>query len=834
MTEREAFEALQAENTRLVALLESHGIAWHATPAAASQPAPTASVPEPAPATPGPSLSTAEKVALFRRLFRGRTDVYPVRWEGKTSGKSGYAPACANEWRAGVCEKPRIKCGDCSQRLLMPLTDSVVYDHLAGKQTVGVYPLLEDDSCYFLAVDFDEADWQQDAQAFIQSCNELGVTASLEISRSGRGAHAWVFFAGRVSARDARRLGTAIISHTCARTRQLKLASYDRLFPNQDTMPKGGFGNLIALPLQKHPRESGCSVFVDAALRPYGDQWAYLAAIHLMAPHDIEPTILRATGGVHPLDVTFIDDEDLATPWKRKANTSTKLAGTMPQALTVTLANLIYLEKSALPQALANRLIRLAAFQNPEFYKAQAMRMSVWDKPRVIGNAENYPRHIALPRGCLDAALALLKDNGIRCDLRDERFAGDPIQADFVGTLRPDQQLAVAAMLKHDAGVLCAPTAFGKTVMAAAIIARRGVNTLVLVHRTELLKQWQERLQAFLGLDNQTAKGVVGTIGGGKAKPSGKIDIAVMQSLSRQGAVNALVENYGQIVVDECHHVGAASFDAILRQAKAKFVLGLTATPIRRDGQQPIIFMQCGPTRHTAARSASAPHDLEVVPRSRFARIDLPAAAGIQDVFRHLANDLSRTDAIAAEAAAAYAQGRKVLVLTERTEHLDAIHRVLTALARSPLVLHGRMSKKQRAILIDELGALPPDAPRILLATGKLVGEGFDHPPLDTLVLAMPVSWKGTLQQYAGRLHREHASKADVRIIDFIDTGHPALLRMWEKRQRGYRAMGYRVGVDTSDGQALMGDAARPGFVPFEQLFVGQDAAASVGEGLGP
>ncbi len=830
MTEREAIATLQAENARLLALLESHGIAWSAPPAATSKPALNAPVQEPAPEAPRPRLSTAEKVALFRRLFRGRTDAYPVRWEGKTSGKSGYAPACANEWRVGVCKKPRIKCGDCSHRLLVPLSDSVIYDHLAGKQTVGVYPLLEDDTCHFLAVDFDEADWQQDAQAFMQSCNELGIPAALEISRSGQGAHAWVFFAGRVSARDARRLGTAIISHTCARTRQLRLASYDRLFPNQDTMPKGGFGNLIALPLQKHPRESGCSVFVDATLRPYGDQWAYLATIQPMAPHDIEPTILRATGGVHPLDVTFIDDEDLATPWKRQSSTPTKLTGTMPQALAVTLANLIYFEKSVLPQALANRLIRLAAFQNPEFYKAQAMRMSVWDKPRVISNAENYPQHIALPRGCLDAARALLKDNGIRCDLQDERFAGQSIQADFVGTLRPDQEQAVTAMLKHDAGVLCAPTAFGKTVTAAAIIARRGVNTLVLVHRTELLKQWQERLQAFLGV----GKSVVGTIGGGKAKPSGMIDIAVMQSLSRQGEVNALVENYGQIVVDECHHVGAASFDAILKRTKAKFVLGLTATPIRRDGQQPIIFMQCGPIRHTAARPVGAPHDLEVMPRSRFARIDLPTTAGIQDVFRHLANDLARTEAIAADAAAAFEQGRKVLVLTERTEHLEAIRKALIAQAPAPFVLHGRMSKKQRAALITELDTLPPEAPRILLATGKLVGEGFDHPPLDTLVLAMPVSWKGTLQQYAGRLHREHASKADVRIIDFVDTGHPALLRMWEKRQRGYRAMGYRVGVDASDGQASMEDVEVPGLVRTEQLFVGQKAAQGVANDLGP
>ena len=361
---------------------------------------------------------------------------------------------------------------------------------------------------------------------------------------------------------------------------------------------------------------------------------------------------------------------------------------------------------------------------------------------------------------------------------------------------------------------------------AAEIIAGRGVNTLVPVHRTEPLKQWQERLQAFLGL----GKGVVGTIGGGRAKPTGMIDIAVMQSLSRQGEVNALVENYGQIVVDECHHVGAASFDAILKRTKAWFVLGLTATPIRRDGQQPIIFMQCGPIRHTAARPVGAPHDLEVVPRSRYARIDLPTTAGIQDVFWHLANDLARTEAIAA----AFEQGRKVLVLTGRTEHLEAIRQALTAQAPAPFVLHGRMSKKQRAALITEMEALPPEAPRILLATGKLVGGGFDHPPLDTLVLAMPVSWKGTLQQYAGRLHREHASKADVRIIDFVDAGHPALLRMWEKRPRGYRAMGYRVGLDAKDGQASMEDVEAPGLVPSEQRFAGQQAAAGVANGLGP
>ena len=766
---------LRAENARLIGLLNVHGIAWRA-----SEPTPV----------PGatPQLTTDEKVALFRRLFRGRVDVYPVRWESK-AGKTGYSPACANEWRAGVCEKPRIKCSDCGHRLLMPLADQTIYDHLAGRHTVGVYPLLKDDSCHFLAVDFDEADWRSDAAAFMQSCRELGVPAALEVSRSGNGAHAWVFFSAKIAARDARRLGTALISHTCARTRQLKLTSYDRLFPNQDTMPKGGFGNLIALPLQKTPRETGGSVFVDDALQPYADQWRFLASMRPMLPENIEPTILRATGGSHPLDVTFITEEDQQEPWKRTALSKQRLPGTMPTSLTVTLANLLYFDKAQLPQPLANRLIRLAAFQNPEFYKAQAMRLSVWDEPRVIGCAENFPNHVALPRGCLDAAKALLRDNGIGCDLRDERYSGEPLEVSFVGTLRLDQEKAVAVMLHHDTGILCALTAFGKTVTAAALIARRGVNTLVLVHRTELLRQWQERLQTFLGV----GKGVIGTISSGKAKPTGRIDIAVMQSLCRQGEVSEQVENYGHVIVDECHHLSAVSFEAILKRVKAKYVLGLTATPIRRDGRQPIIFMQCGPTRHTAARPTGTPQTLEAIPRYLPEQIALPVDAGIQDLFRHVANDTRRTAAIADEIASAFEQGHKVLVLTERTEHLDAIGKALAGRVPTLLTLHGRMSKKQRAALVNELEALPPDAARVLLSTGKLVGEGFDHPPLDTLVLAMPISWKGTLQQYAGRLHREHANKTHVRIIDFVDAGHPALLRMWDRRQRGYQTIDYRI-----------------------------------------
>ncbi|HVC36961.1 MAG TPA: DEAD/DEAH box helicase family protein, partial [Gammaproteobacteria bacterium] len=445
------------------------------------------------------------------------------------------------------------------------------------------------------------------------------------------------------------------------------------------------------------------------------------------------------------------------------------------------------------------RLVRLAAFQNPEFYQAQAMRFSVWNKPRIISCAENFPKHIGLPRGCLDAVAALCRENSIALDLHDERNSGRNIAAIFLGTLRDDQKTALSAMIKHDMGVLSAPTAFGKTVTAAAIIAKRRVNTLILVHRVELLKQWHERLSTFLELPEDS----IGNIGGGKHKLTGRIDIAVMQSLVRKDEVASYVSDYGQIIVDECHHLSAFSFESILKHAKARYVFGLTATPYRRDGQHPIIFMQCGPVRHVASRPPNAPHLLEVWPRHITPGIVGSANTGIQDVFKQLTENPFRNDHLIKDIIGLYEAGRKLIVLTERTRHLEELRTALAGAIENLFVLHGRLSKKQRAAILEGLEALPGTAPRVLLATGKLLGEGFDHAPLDTLVLAMPISWKGTLQQYAGRLHREHASKSDVRIYDYVDDGLLALERMWIRRQRGYRAMGYAVKDDHKNQMRL-------------------------------
>lgn len=758
---------LQAENDMLKALLAQHGIAVPCQPSTVlNKPGSTQSTSYPEiTLTAGQQswhLSPEEKVKLFRRLFHGREDVYPIRWESSQSGKTGYSPVCANEWRPGICEKPRIKCAECKNSLYLPLTDQVIFQHLKGAITAGVYPLLPDERCHFLAIDFDDADWREDARAVLQTCLAHHLPAALEISRSGEGAHLWLFFANATPARDVRRLGTALISATCARTRQLKLSSYDRLFPNQDTMPKGGFGNLIALPLQKHPRELGRSVFVDANLQPLADQWAFLLSIQPLASGIIESALSKLVGERHPLDIAYaeVEDENPDTPWIKAAKPDIKLPGPMPKAILATLAAQLFIEKAGLPQALMNRLIRLAAFQNPDFYKAQAMRMSAWDKPRIIGRAENHPKHLALPRGCLPDVQALLAANKIALRLDDLRSKGSPLNLAFQGTLREDQQQALDAILPHDFGMLVAPTAFGKTVTAAALITKRKVTTLVLVHRADLMRQWQARLNTFIALGQQK----IGLIGAGKNKPTGMLDIAVIQSLTRRTDLAEFLGQYGQIIVDEAHHLAALSFETVVKQANVHFVLGLSATPVRSNGHHPIMFMQCGPIRHVAKRPAHVPHQL-VVRVQQMPAPTLPPYASIQEVIRLLAEDEVRNAQIVADAINALQAGRKVLLLTKRTEHLMLLHAQMKGVEHPCFMLHGRMKPKERKAVIQQLDALADDTPHILLASAQLVGEGFDHAPLNTMILALPISWEGTLQQYAGRLHRDHVNKSDILII---------------------------------------------------------------------
>lgn len=550
-----------------------------------------------------------EKIRLFRSLFRGREDVYPRRWQSAKTGRSGYSPACRNEWVPGICEKPKVKCSDCSVRDFLPVTDAEIRDHLVGHGqidqidfTIGVYPLLPDETCWFLAVDFDKESWTDDAQAYLQTCGDHDIPATLERSRSGNGGHVWIFFSGPVPAAEARRIGAWMISETMERKPGLGFESYDRMFPNQDTLPAGGFGNLIALPLQGRSRKEGNTVFVDTDLVPFEDQWLHLSNVTRLAPRTVHEMSREAWDRGLVVPVRRALSEESEKPWERRDSGEPDFEGPVPPRMTLVRANQIFIPKEGLPPALATRLIRLAAFQNPEFYSAQAMRLSTYGKPRIISCAEDFKDHIALPRGCEEEAVDLLCGLGVEVSLEDKRQDGNPITADFLGNLDLQQEIAVEELAKHENGVLVAPTAFGKTVVAARMIAERARNTLVVVHRQQLLEQWLERLATFLDVDADD----LGRVGGGKRKPSNVIDVALIQSLVRRGEVGELVAGYGHLIVDECHHLSAVSFEAVARASNAKYVLGLTATVTRKDGHHPIVFMQCGPVRHSVASRKQA------------------------------------------------------------------------------------------------------------------------------------------------------------------------------------------------------------------------------------
>lgn len=780
--------------------------------------------------------SPAEKIALFRSLFRGREEVYALRFESAKSGKSGYSPVCGNEWVRGVCEKPRMKCAECPHQVWLPVTDEVIRRHLSGMDergrpfVAGVYPMLLDDQCWFLAVDFDERDWSADALAYRETCLGLNVPAALERSRSGQGGHVWIFFAEPVPAVLARKLGAHLLTETMERRPEAGLRSYDRFFPNQDTLPRGGFGNLIALPLQKAAREKGNSVFVNENLEPFEDQWSFLSRIQRLRKARLEQIVSEAEGRGRVVGVrmALADDEEAAEPWKLTPSRQkhTLPAGEMPETLELVLADQVYVPKAALPPSLRNALIRLAAFQNPEFYQAQAMRLPVWDKPRIISCAEDHAEHIGLPRGCLEEVLGLLKMLNIGVKLRDERFGGYALELAFCGKLRPEQQTAGVAMLAQECGVLAATTAFGKTVLAAWLIAQRGVNTLILVHRQQLMEQWVERLSQFLDLKPAG----IGRWGAGRKKLTGKIDVALIQSLVRKGVVNDLVAGYGHVIVDECHHLSAHSFERVARRAKARFVMGLSATVTRKDGHHPVIFMQCGPVRHRVdARQQAAEHPFshEVLVRPTGFLLGGEPEEDRRMEFQRLCEAVMqsgpRNAQIIAEVSQAVQEGRSPVVLTERTEHLAFLAAELRKAVTHVIVLQGGMGRKSLKSALDRLKAIPAGEGRVVVATGRFVGEGFDDSRLDTLFLTMPVSWHGTVAQYAGRLHRLHDGKQVVRVYDYADLDVPMLARMFDKRCAGYEAIGYTI---------LLPASALPGWPPEVSLPVDPqwkaDYAASV------
>lgn len=756
---------------------------------------------------------STEKVKLFMSLFRGRDDVYAKRWENNKKQTSGYSPSCANEWKSGICQKPKISCSECKNKNYLPLDERVVEDHLRGLNNfvAGIYPMLTNENCYFLAIDFDDEGWQKDITTLREICYELNIPVAVERSRSGEGAHAWFFFENQTTAFLSRKFGSAILTYAMSKQHDITFKSYDRLFPNQDTMPKGGFGNLIALPLQKAARANNNSAFIDDQFQPYEDQWAFLASIRKLTEGDVELLISKLCQG-NELGALKKDDEEEQKPWETVKPILLKTD--FPQKMEIVKANMLFIKKEGVSQRALNQLKRLAAFRNPEFYKAQAMRLPTFNKPRIISCADETTEYICLPRGCEADLNALSEELKLEVSWNDKTNNGRKIDVEFNGTLRDEQPQAISNLLEHDNGILCGTTAFGKTIAAIKLIAERKVNTLILVNKISLLSQWKEKLSEFL-IINETFppteksksgkikknRSIIGTIGGGKNSLNGIIDIAVMQSLSREGEVKDCVKDYGMVIVDECHHVSAFSFELILKNVNAKYVYGLTATPFRKDGHHPIITMQCGPIRYrddAKKQAEKRPFDHFLIPR--FTSFKVPAwwekeekDISITELYAEIVSNEMRNQLILDDVVQCYENGRNCIVLTERTAHVELLAKELGKRIPDVISVMGTMGAKETRETMGQITNASKDKPLTLVATGRYIGEGFDEPRLDTLFLAMPISWKGTLQQYAGRLHRLFEGKKEVLIYDYADIHVRMFEKMYNKRLSGYASIGYKA-----------------------------------------
>lgn len=763
-----------------------------------------------------PMEITPEMAGFFFSVFRGRADVYSRRVERK-DGRAAYYPVCVNFWKDGVCPRRSgnsdIKCATCAGREWQGITKRAIMRHLsAGSQekteVLGIYPLLEGSMCHLLVFDFDDhsetstIEWKSEVDTLRTVCRENNVPTLVERSRSGKGAHVWMFFEEAIPAALARQFGTALLTKGAESVNQKGFTSYDRMLPAQDSLPEGKLGNLIALPLQGEALQRGNSAFVDESWNPYPDQWLILRNIRRLSRRFIEEKIAEWTphGLLGELSMLAAENDEEEKPWIVLKKTFSK--EDVNHSVILTRSDMLWIRKEGLTPRFLNSLRRMAAFSNPEFYRQQAMGFSTWSTPRIIACHDETNSYIGIPRGKYEYLIELLSRSGIPYEENDARETGQTLNVSFEGQLYPIQQTAVEKMLAWDNGILSAATAFGKTAVGAFLIAKRKVNTLILVHNREIMKNWVDDLQRFLRYDGNPITPVpgrrrrknhfVGCLYAGHDSMNGLMDVAMISSLSE---ADERLKKYGMVIMDECHHAAAATYEKVLRRINSRYLYGLTATPKRDDGQEQKILMLFGPVRYRfTAKQRAEMQNVNHYVYPRFTRlINLGNTWKIQEAYRAAIQNEDRNNLIAQDVIEAVRKGRTPLVLTRFREHAETLQRLLHGEAQHIIVLYGGRSTKERNTLRVNLRTISPEETVILIATGQYIGEGFNYPRLDTLFLATPISWEGNVEQYAGRLHRDYNGKADVMIYDYIDIHIRLFEVMYHKRLRTYKKMGYSL-----------------------------------------